>query len=333
MNIRDTRELKAAAVRRLRDAQEERKIVLIFGAFLALSSLLVTVVNYWLGLEIDKTGGLSNFGTRSVLATIQTLLPIIQTAAVMCLELGYVAAMLRVGRGQYVSPRTLKAGVQRFGALIRATLFQGLLYLVVGIGSFYLSMQVFMITPLSNRFMQTLLPYLSGITEQELVALLADEALQMQLMADMIPLYVLVVAVFLAVAVPMAYRYRMVKYVLLDKPGIGALAALRESRAMMRGNRLKLFRLDVSMWWYYGVSVLASVVCYGDVFLNMLGITLPWPGIVSYFLFYVLYLAVMLASCLLLRNRVEVTYALAYDAVRPKEEKGSGVVLGNIFQM
>ena len=32
-------------------------------------------------------------------------------------------------------------------------------------------------------------------------------------------------------------------------------------------------------------------------------------------------------------DRVEVTYALAYDAVKPEEPKDNGVVLGNIFQM
>ena len=34
-----------------------------------------------------------------------------------------------------------------------------------------------------------------------------------------------------------------------------------------------------------------------------------------------------------LRNRVEVTYALAYDSLRPKEPEDKSVVLGNIFQM
>ena len=34
-----------------------------------------------------------------------------------------------------------------------------------------------------------------------------------------------------------------------------------------------------------------------------------------------------------LRNQAETTYALAYDSIRPKEQPGSGVVLGNIFQM
>jgi hypothetical protein len=34
-----------------------------------------------------------------------------------------------------------------------------------------------------------------------------------------------------------------------------------------------------------------------------------------------------------LRNRAEVSYALAYDAVKPEEKQSGGVVLGNIFEM
>jgi hypothetical protein len=65
----------------------------------------------------------------------------------------------------------------------------------------------------------------------------------------------------------------------------------------------------------------------------MLGIALPVSEVVSFFGFYVLYLLTSFVILFYLRNRVEVTYALAYAAVKPKEESSGGVVLGNIFQM
>ena len=65
----------------------------------------------------------------------------------------------------------------------------------------------------------------------------------------------------------------------------------------------------------------------------MLGITLPWSADVSYFLFFALYLAAQFAIYYFLRNPVDVTYALAYDAIKPEEKQDGGVVLGNIFQM
>lgn len=334
MNIRDIRELKSTAAQRLGRAQEEKRIALIFGGITVMAALLVTVINYCLGLEISQSGGLSNIGIRSVLSTLQTLLPIVQTFALLCLELGYMAAMLRISRGQYTSAQTLRAGMQRFWVMVRAMLLQGLIYLGVGIACFYLGMQIFLITPMSNDFMEAMLPMLTSGSELDVAALLADEAVQLQLLVELVPMYILVLALFCVAVVPIAYQYRMVNYVLLDKPGIGALAAMRESRAMMRRNRFALFRLDLSFWWYYGVTLLGTAVCYGDLFLVVLGVELPWSDTVSYFLFYGLYLAIVLVSCYFLRNKVEVTYALAYDSIRPREqENNGGVVLGNIFQM
>ena len=67
--------------------------------------------------------------------------------------------------------------------------------------------------------------------------------------------------------------------------------------------------------------------------LAALGVKLPWSEDVSFFLFYGAYLAAQFAVYYFLRGRVEVTYALAYDALRPRERQENGVVLGNIFQM
>ena len=102
---------------------------------------------------------------------------------------------------------------------------------------------------------------------------------------------------------------------------------------MMRGNRFALLKLDVSLWWYYLATGAATVICYGDMLLPMLGIELPVSERFAYFAFYVLYLMATFAILVFLRNRVEVAYALAYDAVKPVENRENGVILGNIFQM
>ena len=328
----DHRGMKAAAQGRLGEAREEKKIALIFGGITVGASLLVTVVNYCLGLEIDKTGGLSNFGIRSVLSAVQTVLPIVQMCLLLCLELGYTAAMLRISRGQYTSPHTLRAGLQRFGPLLRSLLLQSLIYMGVGMLSSYLAMQVYLLTPLSKGFLEAAEPLLTS-GDIETAILMADEATQLDLLKSLVPMYGIMLVIFGILAIPISYQYRMVNFVLLDKPGMGAVRAMRESKAMMRRNRLTLFRLDLSFWWYHGLTVLVSAVCYGDAILALLGVELPWSGDVSYFLFYGLYLIATLAMIYFLRNRVDVTYALAYEALLPKEKETSGVVLGNIFHM
>ena len=74
------------------------------------------------------------------------------------------------------------------------------------------------------------------------------------------------------------------------------------------------------------------LLCYGDVLLPMAGVSLPWSDTVSYYLFYVLYLAAQFAVYYFLRNPAETAYAIAYDAIRPKEGQTGGAVLGSIFQ-
>ena len=119
----------------------------------------------------------------------------------------------------------------------------------------------------------------------------------------------------------------------LSAAAAGALAALRDSRMMTKGNRWNLFRLDLSMWWYYAAVLASAAVAYGDQLLPALGISLPLSDTAAYFVFLGVYLAVIFVIYYFLRNRVEVTYALAYDSLRPREPENNGAVLGNIFQM
>ena len=77
---------------------------------------------------------------------------------------------------------------------------------------------------------------------------------------------------------------------------------------------------------------MVTVVCYGDILLPMVGITLPWSGTVSYFVFYVLSLILQFVVYYFFMNRVNVTYAMAYESIRPKPQE-TKVALGNIFDM
>ena len=85
---------------------------------------------------------------------------------------------------------------------------------------------------------------------------------------------------------------------------------------MTHGRRLDIFKLDLSFWWFYVLDGLTLALCYGDLILGLMGISLPISADVSYFLFYVLYLAAQLGLYVFARNRVECTYAAGYDALR-----------------
>lgn len=332
MAIPSSRQLRENARQRLADAREPQKIVLIYAAILIGVSAVSTVAQYLLDNGISQTGGLRNLGLRSVLSTVSNVLPIVQSAILLCLGLGFTAAALGIARGQPVSPQTLKAGLGRFWPLLKCTLLQGAVFLAIGFGSFYLATAVYMFSPFSDGFFSIITPLLTDESILSTGVPVLDEATSLALMDQMWPMLVIFLVIFLALAIPVTYRYRLVNYLILDRPGMGAFAALRTSGTMMKGSKRRFFRLDLGFWWYYALLGLASVVCYGDLVLSMLGVSLSSTA--SYFLFYAAYLAADFAIYWFFLNRVEVTYALAYDSLIPKESGASGgVVLGNIFDL
>lgn len=334
MTLPSSRQLREDAGRQLSKAREPQKIVLIYTGILLGVSAFSTVAQYLLGSGISQTGGLRNLGLRSMLSTVSNILPIAQYIILLCLGLGFAAAALRIARGQFASPMTLKAGFERFWPLAKCTLLQSLILLAVGFGSFYLAMAIYMFSPFSEGFFTIITPLLADESILSTGIPVLDEATSLALMDQMWPMFIIFGILFLALAIPVTYRYRLVNYLIIDRPGIGAFAALRTSNSLMKGNKRRFFRLDLGFWWYYVLLSLASVVCYGDLVLAMLGISLPMSSTVSYFLFYALFLAADFGIYWFNLNRVEVTYALAYDALIPKQSNSSGgVVLGNIFDL
>ena len=332
MNLRNNREIKEFSARRLEASPSQKTIVLIYAALALGLTALVTVLSYVLDLQIDNYGGLSNLGKRSMLSSVQSMLPLAQSLVNMCLDVGYLAAMLRIARGMYTSAQTLRLGLDRFWQLLRCGIFKGLIMTGVMFASMYFGIMIYMMTPLSDRAVEIVTPLVSQVSMLD-PSVVIDDVTYAALMEAMVPAFVICGVLMLALGGPVFYNYRMVNYVIIDKPAMGALMALRESKMMMRGHRLQLLKLDISLWWYYLATAAAMVIGYGDVLLPMVGVTLPVSETVAYFGFYALYLAISFGVVCCLRNRVEVCYALAYDAVKPEEKQDGGVVLGNIFQM
>ena len=327
----DIRKLKQNAAGAMQVAREPKKAVLAYTGLISLIALLTTLADMYLSKEISGTGGLSNMGIRSVLSTVQTVLPLVQTVLLLCLELGYLSAVMRFARKQYADHTDLRTGFERFGPLLRMTLLESAIYVGLMFVSTYVGTQIFMMTPFSRPMVEALTPLLesSMLSSGNLVL---DDATMQVIEAASIPMVIIIGILFALLAIPVSYRYRMANYRLLDMPREGALAAMRCSRRMMRGNGWKLLKLDLSFWWYYLLMVAASVVCYGDQILLLMGISLPIPAVASSLLFYGLYLVAQCGIYYFFRNEVEVTYVMAYEAIRPVE-KDSGVVLGNIFDM
>lgn len=320
MNIRQRRAIHDTAASILSRPHDLSRTVLLYTAVICGLSLLSTLLSSFLNDGISGTGGLSNIGLRSILSTGQSVLPLVNLIISSCLGLGYHIAVLSHVRGFEANPGTLLGGFRHFGPVLRALLLQAAVYCIAIFGSTYLSSFIFMLTPFSAGFMEVLEPVVASATVLD-SSLMLDEATLMAAADAMMPMIWITLAVCVAVLIPMSYRFRMVNFCLADDPRRGALAAIAKSRALMRRNCFALFRLDLSMWWFYLGQTLISLVCYGDVLLPMLGVTFPWSNTVSFYLFFGLSLVMQLALYYFTMNRVYTVYAVAYETLQEQLPK------------
>ena len=334
MDIRNRKGLRQYAAAALADnSGNPRLAVLVYVAVTALSSLLVSILTMVLDNRISQTGGLGNLGLRSILTTIRQAAPLILSLALMGLELGYRGAALKMVRRQAVQPKTLLMGYPKMGGLIRAMFLQGALYLLLLIVAVNVGSMIFMLTPFAQAVYDLVLP-LATDTEALYSALYSDPAFLNQMFQAMLPVFPIVLVLFLVVAAPVFYRYRMVRFCLLESPGHSALAAMAESSRMTKGSRWALVKLDLGFWWFFLGQMLCSVILYGDVLCEKLGVSLPVGGTAAYHIFYITGLALECGLYYLALNRVHTTYACAYEALRPQTQPTQGgVVLGNIFDL
>ena len=311
----DIRSIKTSAAQSLAEASyNPKKLALLHTGAALLLSLLITVLNFLLTRSIDNTAGLSGIGTRSVLTSAQSILSIAGNIALPFWEIGFVFAALAMARKEPVGPSHLLEGFRRFGPVLRLLLLQGLLYAGVAMACAYAATSIFLFSPLSNSMMETLDSLLSTADSVELA--LQTETIMESVMPTLTPVYVIFGILFLAVMIPLFYRFRMAQLALMDENTTGALAAMKSSSRMTRGKRFFLFKLDVSFWWFYGAQVLIALLAYGDMLLPMLGIRLPINSDAAFFVFYAVHLLLQLALAWGYGSYVQTTYAHCYDTLR-----------------
>ena len=313
MDISDRNSLVIEANRRLEHTEcDHRRLVMIYAGVMALVLALASGASWWLQTQISSTGGLQGIGMRSILETAATVLQLVSTIALPFWTMGYVLCILGIVRGKRMETGDLLGGFQRFFPLLRLNLYRVFKYFLMGTVLLYPSIMLFLSTPLAQPVYDILEPLVLNATDTTQVMVMMDEATAVALTEAMIPWMVLYGGLFLLLAAPLYYRLRLADYILLDNPKLGALQAVRLSTMMTLRKRMQLFLLDLRFWWFYLGLGLSIAVCYLPLILSWFGISLPsWADYAC----YGGYLAVQFGIITVAQNKVEATWAVAYEAL------------------
>ena len=316
MTIRDRKQLKKTAARRLEAAgYPPRRLIFIHSAIMLGVSLLVAVCNYIITWQIDAHGGgLDGIHLRSVLETASTALSAISAIAMPFWSMGLVYAALRLSRGKSAWPSVLLEGFRRRRPVLRFLLLQILIYGIMTIAAIYAAWILYvMFTPAGKAFAEALMKLIaSGVTDYvELIEQIPEQVMS-RVATGYLPIFCVIL---LALMIPAAYRLRLAPYLLMEKQGLGAWRAIRTSNQVMRRNCFKMLLLDLSYWWYYLIPALLVVLSYADLVVAQLPITLPVETGVLYIGGNVVYTVLTLVFECVAAPKVITTYALAYEAL------------------
>lgn len=307
--------LRTAATGSLDRTDKPGRVILIHTGVILLISLLLTAADFLLNRQISTTGGLSGMGARSILTTVQSMLRLTQAVLLPFWQIGYTYYTLKIAQGKPAGLSDLTEGFRRFGPVLRLKMLIGGIAVLLIFVSAYVSSFLFMLTP----WAATMMLKMKELLQTNLDDTAAIETLLPMLQAHTVPIMIIFGLCFLAGSAFLFFRFRLAELWLMDHPQGGALAALRESRQLMRGNWKAMLRVDLSFWWFYLLELLVTVLCYGDVVLGAMGVEMTTNAFGSYILFFVLYLCAQLALYWWKRNEVAVTYAHAYTTLCPKE--------------
>lgn len=315
MELISSRQLKQDGAKRLEEACfAPKKLALIHTGIAMGVSLVLTLISYLLSRQMELTGGLAGIGIRTLLQSVQWILPLLMSLVMPFWEAGFVFCAMNMARGRDATPKCFLEGFRRLGSLLALFLLQTALYVLIAMAAMQVASTLVMFTPFGIpllQIMQTL-----SADAAFLQTGTVPQSMMEQLITAAIPMYVAMVLLFAVLAVPVSYRLRLAQYAVLDDAPLGGLKAMLASSRYMKGNCLAFFKLDLSFWWYWLLQLLLGMVAYGDVLLPLLGISLPFGADVAMFVFYGLHMAGALALAWACRSSVETTYACAYDALR-----------------
>lgn len=243
------RNIKAQAREILQDTRPDyRRLVLLHGAVSVGVLLLISLLQYGITLLDSTSGGLDGMATGALLKTAYSVLSTGANIVLPFWELGILFTSLLIVRKQQAGFPMLTQGFRRFAPLLRYGILMALILLAVAIGCSYIISIYAMIVPMSQATEEFFLSFAQSATADPYALLESAPEEFWDYMTIPILLYV---GIFLAIGIPLAYRFRMAQYVILDRECVGARMSMGISNRLTKGYKWSLCKLDLSFWWYY----------------------------------------------------------------------------------
>ena len=279
----DPKDLKQSADHSLEHAnQDPKKTALLYAGVATAFSFLCTLLSYLLGVAANQSGGLSGLAMRSMLESGQVVLSLAGTVLLPFWQMGFLFAALCYSKGERVDNSTLLEGFHRWGAVLRLNILLTLVVTGVMMICSYLSTFIFFLSPFHDGLdakMTALLEDIDNFT-------ITPEIL-FGLLPNMVWLAVIFIVALLFIGLPYYYRYRLSEFALMDGAP-GALAAIQISKRLSFHNRMEIFRLDLSFWWYYLLQLGINCIAYGDAIFEFFGVSLPVSEDVAFWITFLL---------------------------------------------
>ena len=303
-------------------AYSPRKLVLIHTGVLAALNLLALALQFVLSGASEGTGGLAGLGTQAMLETAQVVLTMAMQILSPFWEFGLVLAALMLCRRQNPGPKSLLSGFFRFGPVLRLLILEAIIYFIAVLVAAQAGSFVYMLSPASQPLVELTEQMMQAGSEEAMLEMLQalDEGTVMSLLLDLLP-YILIPA--LVIIVPLSYRLRLAQYVVMDEQKVGAFYAISQSLRLTRKRCLQLLRLDLKLWWFYALQVVALAVCYGDMLLPQLGVTLDMNPEAASLAFYAVGLALQILLHWWKMPQVMTAYAGFYDRLCPQRAENA----------
>lgn len=283
-----------------------KKMVMIHTGVSLAVSLVLSLCSFLLGEYGDSTGGLGTMGLQTVISSVQMFLPFVSLAFSPFWQVGMENVALGYAEGIMVEPRDMLSGFRRWRAVLSSSVMLGLQYLMRGFVASFLAGQVLVYTPIGYPVYQAVMQQMQDPTFD------LEAALEPHMPMLTAGTVVLVLIGFALLALPVYYRYRMVNYEILQDSSLGGLRAMMRSSQRTYRQRKKLFKIDLHFWWIFAANLLLQVVAYGDLLLELVGVTLPFSADVATWVFLLASMAGQVVLFVLAKPLYEVTWARAY---------------------